>query len=139
MHMELNKFLQSKIFKRIIWVIIVIIVSLFVFGLGIFVGYQKASFSRHWGERYRRNFNGREFLGAHGAFGQIIKIEGATLVIRGSDDLEKTIVITGNTIIKHFRDRMSSADLKIDDYVTIIGNPDDDGQIEANLIRVMYW
>lgn len=151
--MDYNKFFQSKIFKTTLIVLGVWVILLLVFSVGEFVGYRRARFSYGWGENYHRNFNrsrgkffkdfkrsfkNKDFINAHGAFGRITNIEGSVLTIQGRDDLEKIIFVTDSTIIKHFRDIVKLTDLKIEDYITIIGDPNDGGQIEAKFIRVMY-
>jgi hypothetical protein len=148
--MDINKFFLSKAFKIITWTIAGLLVLLFVFKAGLFVGQKKAEFSCRWGENYHRNFGGprggffdgfglgdRDFIEAHGTFGQIIKIDGPTLVVKGRADVEKIILVTEKTIINRFRDTISLADLKVDDYVVVVGEPNNAGQIEAKLIRVM--
>lgn len=150
--MELNNFFQSKTFKIIIWIIAGLIIILFVFKLGLTVGLNKARFSYKWGENYHRNFAGprqgffrdfgrdfvaKDFIEAHGVFGQIIKIDGSTLIIRGRDDVEKIVVVTDNTIINRFREKIKLTDLKLNDRIVVIGEPNDAGQIEARLIRVL--
>ncbi len=144
--MNFNNFFQSKNFKIILGVVGGIIIFLLVFQAGAFMGFRKASFSYRWAENYHRNFggpregffndfSGRDFIDAHGVFGQIIKIDGSTLVIKGRDDVEKIVLIKENTIIEHLRDTIKIADLKIDDYIVVIGEPNDAGQIEAKFIR----
>ena len=50
--------------------------------------------------------------------------------------MEKIIVISGETILKKGRQTIDRDGLKIGDGVVIIGSPNEDGQIEARLIRV---
>jgi hypothetical protein len=120
----------------------VIIILFIVFGAGVFVGTKKADFSFRWAENYQRNFGGPRFNG-HGVFGQIIKIDTSTstptssLVINGRDNVEKIVLIKENTIINGFRNNIKPDDLKVDDYIVVIGDPNDAGQIEAKLIRLM--
>src|SRR3989338_5090536 len=86
---KVNYFFQSKRFTAVIWIIAGLAVLFFVFRLGVIVGYKKASFSYRWGENYQKNFGGprrgflggffsdrKDFIDSHGAFGQIIKIDG---------------------------------------------------------------
>jgi hypothetical protein len=142
-----KKTAESKIFKIILWGILGFIVLLIVFKAGMAVGFKKASFSYKWGENYHRNFggpkkgfledfSGRDFLEGYGTFGQIIKIDDLTLVIDGRGDMEKIILIKEDTVIKRFRDNIKLSDLKVDDYVTVIGEPNEEGQIQAKLIRL---
>lgn len=126
----------------------VIIILLVVFGAGMFVGTKKANFSFRWAENYHRNFggprggffgpiNGRDFIDAHGVFGQIIKIDGSTLIVSGRDNTEKIVLIKDDTTINGPQNNLKLADLKVNDYIVIIGNPNNAGQIEAKLIRLM--
>lgn len=146
--MDFNKLLQSRIFKIISAGLAGMIVILIIFAVGIFVGYNKASFSLHWGESYHRNFGGprngffgnmaeRDFIDAHGVFGQIIKIDGSTLIIKGQGNVEKVVLVTEQTTINKFNATVKLEDLKLDDYIVIIGEPNNDGQIIAQLIRIM--
>ncbi len=146
--MENNKFFQSKAFTLITWVIAALIIILIVFKLGMVVGERKAEFTFHWGDNYHRNFGGpregfmkgfndRDFIDANGTFGQIIKIDNSNLVVKGRDDIEKVILLDDKTVIKSLNETIKSSDLKVDDYIVTIGEPNDQGQIAAKLIRVM--
>jgi hypothetical protein len=144
---------QHDILKWIIVGLISIIVLVLVFGLGVLVGEKKAKFSYLWAENYHRMFAGPkagflgslrmppfppfdEFIEGHGTFGEIIKIEGNNLVVKGRGNVEKVIVVTEKTVIKSGREDIKFSDLKIGDMIVIIGSPNDKGQIEAKLIRV---
>ena len=56
--MDFNKFFRSKTFKMVLLAIAALVVLLFVFKTGVFVGYRKAEYSYRWGENYHRNFAG---------------------------------------------------------------------------------
>ncbi|MDD5626398.1 MAG: hypothetical protein PHW01_00060 [Patescibacteria group bacterium] len=146
--MDFNQFFRSKIFKITLLTIGLLIIILLIFQAGMLVGFKKAGFSYRWGENYHRNFAGprggffqdfadKDFIEAHGVFGPIIKIDGSTLVIKGERDIEKIILLKDDTVIKHFQDTIKPGDLKIDDHIIVIGSPNDAGQIEAKLIRVL--
>jgi hypothetical protein len=149
---EINKIFQSKKLKITLLALGALIILLAVFGLGMKVGFKKAEFSFRWAENYhqnfagprggffgdfRRDFEGKDFIEAHGVFGSIIKIDGSTLVIKGVNNVEKTVLIKNDTTIERFRETINPSDLKVDDNVVVIGEPNDSGQIEAKLIRVM--
>lgn len=135
------------------------------FKTGEFVGYKKARFSYRWAENYHQNFGGpqngfmrgpmgkfmpahmvgfirdvagKDYTSAHGITGAILKIDGNAIVIQGQDGIEKTFLVSDSTIIKKRRGALVLKDLKTDDTVVIIGSPNDQGQIEAKLIRVFY-
>ena len=152
--MKFKEFVQTKIFKIIVRIVIGLVVCLLVFAAGVSVGSRKANFSYKWGENYHRNFGGpkggflREFRGegfveGHGTAGQIIKIDSLTststpsLVIKGAQEAEKVVLLKNDTVINRLKETIKSGDLKVDDYVVIIGKPNDAGQIEAKLIRIM--
>lgn len=137
------------------WIIIglsIFVAAVLIFGAGIFVGTMKARFSYRWAENYHRNFGGpqegfmgglrtmppnSEFIEGYGTFGQIIKIDGSSLVIRGRNDVEKIILIKDDTVIKRGGETIKPADLKVDEYIMVIGEPNNDGWIEAKLIRIL--
>lgn len=128
-------------------------VASFIFQAGMIAGFKKASFGRDWGDNYIKNF-GRLEMGprmmngkfdnfgdlpiAHGAIGKIIKIELPSIVVLDEkDNTEKIILINEKTEIRKIRGNMKSEDLKIDEHVVIVGNPNSSGQIEARLIRIL--
>jgi len=125
-------FFQSKIFQNLILALAIIILVLAAFQAGIMVGFKKANFSNRWADNYNQNF-----AAAHGVFGQLIKVDGSNLVIKGQDNLEKIVVTGTSTSIVEFRNAIKLGDLKINDNVVVIGEPNDLGQIDAKLIRVM--
>ncbi len=142
---------QKKSSKKalILWVtvgIAAILVLVTIFGLGVFVGTQKARFSYRWAEQYHRHFGGprggfmrnfglRDFIDGHGVFGKILKIEDNTIIVKSGKDVEKSIVVSDQTTIKRGRETIKVSDLKVDDIIVVIGSPTD-GQIKAKMIRV---
>jgi hypothetical protein len=144
---------KHDILKWIIVGLLAIVVIVLVFGLGVFVGEQKAKFSYRWAENYHRMFAGPEagflknwknphffslenFIEGHGTVGEIIKIEGNNLIVKGKRDVEKIILVNEKTVIKSGFKNIKVLDLKIGDIIVVIGFPNDKGQIEAKLIRV---
>jgi len=59
------------------------------------------------------------------------------LIIRGGDNVEKAVLIEKDTVIRHFMETIKSSELKVDDFIVIIGEPDEEGRIEAKFIRIM--
>ena len=135
-------FLKSKTAVIIIAVLFGLALLLGTFSIGMAVGYRKAKFSYAWGENYHRNFggprggfmrdfnidlNGKDFIGAHGTFGQIISVGGSELVVRGKDNVEKIILVNNDTDIRRFRDSIQLRDIQIGEPIVVIGEPDDAG------------
>ncbi|MFA6227899.1 MAG: hypothetical protein WC668_01800 [Patescibacteria group bacterium] len=146
---DFNKFFQSKVFLGIILGMMIFVLLLLVFQAGAFVGFKKAEFSYHWSENYQRNFagpqrgfaepfQGKDLINAHGTAGQIIKIDGSTIIIKGNDNVERAVLTKEDTVIRSLRDTIKTGDLKLNDLVVVIGDPaTTSGQITAKLIRVM--
>jgi len=143
---DMKKFLESKVAVKILYGIGIVIVAMLIFSAGITVGFHKASFGRAWGENYERNFGmmpnrpifGQDnFPNANGAVGKIIKIELPNIIVQDKDNREKVVTTKTDTNIQDGKDNIKVADLKIDDFIVVIGTPNEQGQIEAKFIRVM--
>ncbi|MCX6713900.1 MAG: hypothetical protein NTV48_02240 [Candidatus Vogelbacteria bacterium] len=144
---------KTKTFRGVLFGLVIAVVVLFIFQVGVFVGFRKASFAYQFGDNYYRMFEGRgpekgkgpgiggmmrdDLQGGHGVVGKIIKVDLPTVVVLGSDNLEKIVLVDDDTAIKQFRNQASSTDLKIGDMVVVIGTPNNQGQVEAKLIRLM--
>jgi hypothetical protein len=151
--MNIKNFFEEKKNRKILCAIGTVIAILVIFQAGIFVGYHKAAYSFGWGERYYKTFGergerghrgmmdfsraGRGLPNSHGTIGQIISIALPTVIIEDQDRIEKTVVLTDDTMLRSFRNEIHAADLKVGDSVVIIGNPNEQAEIEARLIRVI--
>lgn len=146
--MGINKFFQSKAFGGLIFGIAAFAILLLVFKVGTIVGVRKADFSCRWSDNYQRNFGGprgrmpagfgdRDFIGASGTDGQIIKVDASTIIIKSRENIEKIVLIDDKTVIQRLRETIKPADLKVDENVVVIGEPNNSGQIEAKFIRVL--
>lgn len=147
---EVKKVFKSKAFRVFLYCLGFIVVASFIFKAGVFVGFQKASFGRNWGDNYSRNFGmtprgPRSMMedfdnlpNPHGAIGKIVKIdESSVVVVDDKDKTEKVILINSDTKIFKMRESIMKENLAVGDFLVVIGNPNKDGQIEAKLIRLM--
>ncbi len=150
---KIKKFLKSKVFKIIIYILGVLVVASFIFQAGMMAGFKKAMFKRDWGDHYMMNFgipemgprikagrfdNFGDLPNAHGAIGKIIKIELPSIVVLDDKDkTEKIIILDERTQIKKIGEDINANVLKIDESVVVIGMPNSMGQIEARLLRVI--
>jgi len=146
----LKKVFNSKKVVGMLIVLVSVTILLVVFRFGMVVGEKKADFSGRWGENYGRffgepspgffpapaEFRDNRLMNPHGNAGTILKIDGNILVIKGSDNNEKTVLLSTSTIINNKNKTVSSDSLKIGDSLVIIGEPTKEGQIEAKFIRV---
>lgn len=154
MYKNLKEFTQSKSFQGILIGIIISIIVLLIFQAGVMVGQHKARFGDRMGEHFERNFvgmEGREGFppnlifgfdemlppGGHGAVGQVINVTLPTFVIAGPDNLERTILITDETVIRQFRDELQKENIEAGKFVVVLGEPNDKGETEARLIRFL--
>lgn len=146
---KVAKVFESKMTLGVLYTVGIIIVGLLIFSAGVRVGFHKASFGRAWGENYERNFGmmgpgrppfgfGRDsYPNAHGATGKIIKTELPNIIVQDKDNTEKVVLIKDDTVIQQMMQNIKASDLAVDQYIVVIGSPNDKGQIEAKFIRVM--
>ena len=143
---EIKRIFESKTFFKILCGIGIVVIALLIFSAGMTVGFYKASFGHAWGENYEHNFGlvparpilgGDTFPNANGAIGKIIKIELPTLIVQDKDNTEKVISIKDDTQMEEMRKPVLASDLKMGDFIVVIGTPNEQGQIEAKFIRVM--
>lgn len=154
MIMDIKKFAQSGKMKVVVITVICLAILSAIFQAGVFVGFNKASFLFKGGDNFYRAFGDRddviinsmgmgggmfrdEFSGGHGAIGKIVKVNLPTIVVIGPDNIEKTILLSDDTTVHQLRNVSSTDKLEVDQYITVLGAPNDDGQIVAKFIRVI--
>ncbi len=131
--------------RTLIYILVGLFFALLIFQAGMYAGYRKAAFSYGMGAAYYNVFEGQPggnfprggFVEAHGAAGKIISIHLPTFVLEGPDNLEKVILIDDDTEIRRFRAVASSSDLAAGDFVIVIGEPNDEAEVTAKLIRIL--
>jgi hypothetical protein len=143
---------QSKTVRNIIILIGVTVVALSILFVGIRIGERKARFAGQFGDNFERNFVGprggmmdgmmggffsERLPGGHGAIGEILSVNLPQIVITGPDNLEKTVLVGTSTTVRLFQENVQGSQLKVGDFVVVIGDPNSNGQIEARLIRIM--
>jgi len=148
--MEFKKVLGSKMFKISAVVIGIVLVALVSFAAGMAAGFHKARFSYMWGENYERNFagprrgpfdsmpdpRGPDFRNAHGLAGTVISKNDSQLVIKDRDGKENTVAVSDRTSIKLRRDDIKIGDIKENDRVIVLGQPGENGVVNADLVRI---
>ncbi len=146
--MDINKFFQSKGFKWTLLGLIIFVLLLGSFATGVSIGYHKARFSYAWGDNYDRNFGGPRrglfgfdpglaFTNSHGVVGSIINISTSSLSVSGRDGIEKTVLFSSSTIVRENREEVNATDLEKGEAIMVLGAPNSQGQIQAELIRVL--
>ena len=148
--MSIKEFIQSPIFRGVIIGVVLAIVVLVIFQAGVIVGERRSDFAHRFGDSFEENFRGPEgvmaFRGvpghgplpsAHGAVGKIISVALPNVLVAGPDNLEKTVVIRSETVIREFQTERLASDLNVGDHIVAFGEPNEEGQIEAKLVRLL--
>jgi hypothetical protein len=146
--LEQSSFFRSRTFMTILWAVGIVLILLLVFKAGEIVESQKADFAYRWSQNYYPNFVGRPspgmdlggngFMVAHGVFGPIMGINAPGLVVQDmNSNVEKSVMTSTDTVIRDLNGNIPFSNLKVNEQVVVIGSPDNSGQIEARLIRVI--
>lgn len=146
--MSFKDFLQSDKYSKLVTALGILLAVLVIFGAGVFVGYRKADFSYRWSDNYYRDFGGPNSpLGMsdaddnaqtpHGAFGTVIGVNLPTFAVKGQNEAEKIIIVGPQTVIRTLRNSGTTTDIHVGQSVIIIGEPDDQGQIDASFVRIV--
>jgi hypothetical protein len=141
----MNNFLKSQKAKAVLIILAAIVILLLAFGFGIAVGYRRAIFASRYGENYSRNFEGDPFgavmggpppMNTHGVAGVVIDVSTSTISVKDMHGNEQSVAVPSDTSIREMDDMIVLSDIQPGDSVTVIGEPNDEGQVEARFIRV---
>ena len=148
---------QSRTFKIITAAVGLILIILLSFAAGAGIALHKARFNCFHNQGSDRNFmgqqmmekreggpmkflhefEGRDFRSGHGLAGTITSVSENTFIVKDRNNKETTIAVTDQTIIRSNGNNLKISDLKANDRAVIMGQPGDNGVINANLIRVL--
>ncbi|MDP1833959.1 MAG: hypothetical protein Q8L11_03430 [Candidatus Moranbacteria bacterium] len=87
-------------------------------------------------DKMMRQLEGRDLRNAHGLAGTVISVTDNNIIVKDKDNKENTVVVNDKTLIKSRQDDLKVSDLKADDQIVVMGSPDDNGVVNASLIRV---
>lgn len=144
----MNNLLESKKVRMMLITLASLITLLVVFGFGITVGYDRASFSSHFEENYYRNFNGGTTGGMmgysmgpmpmseHGIVGTVLDVIGSMISVQDSVNNEHSVTISSGTVIREGDENIFISNIKSGDHIIVIGEPNPQGQIRARFIRI---
>lgn len=144
-------FIKPNLWLRLMILLVVCVLMLASFQFGKIVGYKQAGFTNRLGDNYRKAFDGqgrrfnkfdlppleRGLPSSHGAVGKVVKLNNNSIIISTPENVEKVVVFSENTLVKKFRETVKIGDLQNGDMVVVLGEPNDSGEIVANLIRIM--
>lgn len=96
-----------------------------------------------WRNNYQRNFFGPRsfeapphFIRAHSLLGKILTTDNDKLIVQGHDNVEQSIVLNDQTVIRRDGASAARSDLKANQQIAVFGEPNNEGQIVAKLIRI---
>jgi hypothetical protein len=145
----MNNPMNSSVYSKLIGILAILLAALLVFAGGVAVGYRKAEFSNGWNDSYAAHFarpgspfepmvgDGDDSPNPHGAFGEVVAIHEPVITIKGPTEAEKNVIIGAQTGIRKLHSPASTTDIMIGDTVVVIGEPDDQGQIDASFVRIL--
>ena len=144
----IKDFIRSRPFKTALACLGVAVAALLVFQAGVYVGYRKASFAYQFGNDYYRLFDRHapsqggfplrdEFRASHGAVGKVVSVSLPDIVVAGPDSVEKTVLVSKDTLIRKLDAALKPEDIRPGDFLTALGEPDKDSRIQARLIRIL--
>jgi Domain of unknown function (DUF5666) len=136
----MSNFLHSSKTKTVLIILGSIVLLLVVFGFGIAVGYYHAIFASRFGQNYYHNFYGGTPglapMNEHGIVGTVIDVSSSSISVSDQGNNEQSVAILGNTVIRDVNNTITVSGIIPGDQVTVIGEPNTEGQIQARFIRV---
>lgn len=144
----LKSFWSSPTQRKVAFAVIAIVAGLLILRLGMFIGHVQAALSLRAGDTYFRAIDGRDarntlffvsndMPSAHGAVGRVLSVSLPTFVVASPDNVEKTVVVSSGTAVRRFRDAVPATDIRPNEFIVVLGNPDGAGRIQADLVRIM--
>jgi len=123
--------MKNSLARRGLLISSTVVILILVFGAGFVAG--------RWSMRpTERTLTNQVVPGGHGAVGTIQSIEDKMLTLQSRDGLVQ-VRVDAKTRIESApkRKKIELTDLKIGDRVVVIGSPNEQGQIIANLISTL--
>lgn len=147
---EIKSFIESKKTAHLMTVILVIACTIIVFHVGEEFGYKKYEIMNRMSGGYYKTFgpgdNRRmgplgylfdDQTNTHGVSGKVINVTADKILVEDDEGIEKNVLVDNKTIIKKQRLSIKESEIKIDDFIIVIGSPTSDGQIDAKIIRIL--
>jgi hypothetical protein len=143
-----KEFIHSSAFQGLLVGVGAVVAVLIVFEAGVQVGRHQASFAAHEGDAYYRVFMHRAdgpfgiFMhtgdaSEHGASGKVVSVALPTFIVADPQNVEKTIVVDDDTIIRRLDGDVTPDDIQVGDFAVVLGAPDPDSRIDAKFIRLL--
>ncbi|MDO8583987.1 MAG: hypothetical protein Q7R83_02290 [bacterium] len=122
--------------------LVLIVGGLFV---GLSMGERRGSHFFRFSERYDRLLGPEENMpfgrpplpGIHGVSGKVLSVSTSTLILENPDNIEQDIAVSSSTDVRSGMRPISLDQITPGQIVVVFGAPNNQGQIEARLIRLM--
>ena len=83
-------------------------------------------------------FPKQDYISGHGVFGPVISVnDDNSVTVRDRDGVEKVVVILPDAAIRSGMKNVSFSSIALGQVIVVIGEPNDQGQIEAKFVRLM--
>ena len=140
---ELKDFISSGWGRRVLSGLGVLLIALLIFHAGVSIGSR-----RHFQGRGGPGFGFRAAPGffevrmprgfiqnGHGTVGTVESVSTSSIMVDTRDGSSQTVLLTDATVIRSGGGDASSTAVSVGQQVIVLGTPNDDGSISANLIR----
>ncbi len=146
---EFKNIISSKKVRLTASVIGALILALLIFHAGVVFGSHRNSFGSpsgrpDMGRGFRPPFMPggfempRGFISSsHGAVGAITEITLPTFTMETREGTSQTIFISTSTIIRNIDDSTNTSALSIGNQIIVLGDANNEGRIDAKLIRIL--
>ncbi len=139
--------ITSKRIQVLLGVLILLILICFAFMIGAKAGERRSRHFCNWSENYpemmRPHGDARPMITPfrpmplpNGTFGRVLSTTGTSILIEGQDRFQQSVLINSSTTIRTDQGETSSTAIQPTMEVGVFGKPNQQGQIEAYLIRL---
>jgi hypothetical protein len=145
---EFKNIVSSKKARLAVGIIGAVVLALLIFHAGVVFGSHRNSFGSPSGRSGMSRGFRPPFLPSgfelphgfipnrHGAVGAITAITLPTLTMETREGMSKTIMVSTSTMIRNMGG-VDTKTLSVGDKIIVLGGPDNQGRIDAKLIRIL--
>lgn len=148
-NMDVKELLRSQTFQGVIVGVTASIIALVIFQAGVFVGFRKAAFMHRFRDVEHHDGGSRgaffdmpvrgpgKFISSDGAAGKVVSVSLPTFVVADHANVEKVVRVGGDTLIRRFDQEIRPEDIAVDEFIVVLGKPNEQSEIDAKLIRIL--
>lgn len=142
----MKEFLRTPRFKKTVYILGALIVLSLAFQAGMAVGFHRAEFGHRFDQSYMDAYGRHPEMGkarerdepfeTHGAIGKVLSVSLPTIVVE-EKNIEKVVRVSSSTVVRHFRDHIDITTIKPNDFIVVIGEPNNNSEVVAKFIRML--